>query len=163
MEQLNEGELFVMELQRHRWEQLRQCSDEWRQDVPEILMSLGSAQNDKEASDAYLRLEGACFPQRLVTESCVAIVSCLLAALSLRPSDWVRGWAIEALRGIVGGEPIASEIEVGNDSLMDDCHAAAKDGLWLLYGLLPILAGPDLENLRLILAELDPDRSSHVA
>lgn len=163
MERVDEGDLFEMELRRHRWDLLRQCSEEWRQDVPEILTVLRSAVNDKEASEAYFRLEGACFPQRLVTESCVAVVSCLLAALSLRPSDWVQGWAIEALRGIVGGEPIASELEIGNDSLMDDCRVAAKDGLWLLYGLLPVLVGPDRENLHLILRELDPDRSSGVA
>jgi len=126
-----ESDLFERELRHHRWDQLRQCSDEWRQDVPEILTSLGRAQSEKEASDAYFRLEGACFPQRLVTESCVAVVSCLLAALSLRPSDVVRGWILEALRGIVCGEPIASELAVGNDGLMDDCRVAAKDGLWL--------------------------------
>lgn len=162
MERVNEDDFFQVELGRHDWDLLRQCSDEWRQDVPEILTALSVAATETEASQAYFRLEGACFPQRLITESCVAVVSCLLAVLSLRPSDWVQGWAIEALRGIVGGEPIASEVEIGNDTLLNDCHTAARDGLWLLYGLLRDRVGPDRENLRLILAELDPDRASDV-
>lgn len=151
-------DLFNSELGLHPWDDLRQCSEQWRQDVVAILTDLRAAQSEAEASEAYFRLEGACFPQRNITESCSAVVSCLLAGLAARPPGFVTGWMLEALRGIIGGQPIESEIERGNLSLMEDCRRAATPGLWLLLGLVPQCSGPDLENLLLVLSELDPTR-----
>lgn len=152
--------LFNQELRRHDWGRLRQSSTTCRQDLPEILWELATAGTERDARAAYFRLEGACFPQRLVTESCVGVVSCLLAVLAGDPPDFVRGWVLEALRGIICGEPIDSEIEVGNAVLMSDCVEAAGAGLWLLMRFFRESSGADLENLRLIVSVVDADRSN---
>jgi len=158
MVQLDEFELFDREVRRYDWDQLRQASEDWRKDVPGLLVDLVHAETEADASDAYFRLEGGCFPQRLVTESCVAIVSCLLAMLAAKPPAFVVTWALEALRGILGGEPIQSEIQAGSESLMEDCRDAAKPGIWLLRGMISECPGPALKSLQRVLAEIDPDR-----
>ena len=151
---------FEIEVRRFPWEELRQCSDKWRQDVPTLLNELITAPDESAASAAYFRLEGACFPQRLVTESCVAVVSCLCAALSDRPEEFVGAWIIEALRGIVCGEPIRSEVDRGNDALMDSCRLAGLQGYWLLRQLATHSDGPELDNLERILLQLDKARGA---
>ncbi|MEM9202829.1 MAG: hypothetical protein AAGC53_14280 [Actinomycetota bacterium] len=67
---------------------------------------------------------------------------------------------MEALRGIVGGEPIHTEVAVGNSSVVHDCIDTARAGLWLLLSLREQLAAADLANLHEVLAVLDAERAS---
>jgi hypothetical protein len=126
--------------------------------VPALVRALARAQTETEAERAYFGLEGACFPQRLVTQSCVALVSSLLAALASEDVGvTVRAWLVEAIRGIVGGTPLKDEVDAGNAAVVERCRKACLRGVWLLYGLYETTQGEERLNLAKILTLVDDE------
>lgn len=147
------------EIGRQQWDDLRQLLPDRRNDLPKLLRELAAAEDWEASSDAHMWLETACFPQFNVSESCLAVVPCLLALLADRPHAPVRANAIQALYGILCGEALRGEVEAGNPAVVEECRHLADSGLWLLRSLSGKVDGWEAELLQALLGRLEQARS----
>ncbi|NUT52907.1 MAG: hypothetical protein HOV94_37315 [Saccharothrix sp.] len=130
----------------------------WKDDraaqTGDSLAGLLSAREEDEATGFYWKLENVVVVQGQLFEAAPAAVSVLLAGLAGPLSKAARGWALELLFQLVAGESDESAVERGNPDLGPRCRAVAREGLWLLYGL---VGGPYDEEARQILERVDGD------
>lgn len=146
--------LVEAELGRHDWSALPVMY--WEEDrasrTGESLAGLLSAREEDEATGFYWKLENVVVVQGQLFEAAPAAVSVLLAGLAGPLSKPAGAWALELLFQLVAGESDESAVERGNPDLGPRCRAAAREGLWLLYGS---LGGPYDEEARRILERVD--------
>ncbi|WP_326611938.1 hypothetical protein OIE62_17325 [Streptomyces scopuliridis] len=81
-------------------------------------------------------------------------VPVILAALAEDLPPFVRGHLLTTLWQLVTGESHLSESEAGEPELEEECCAAAREGIWLLYR--EAVSG-DTETALDILEFVDPD------
>ncbi|MEU4214079.1 hypothetical protein [Actinoplanes sp. NPDC026623] len=82
-------------------------------------------------------LRGRLESQSMVYEIALPATGVILAAFAGgRPAQWVEDEFVTALHNILYGEPHRSELDLGNDDLVDRCVERARDGIWGLYASL---------------------------
>jgi hypothetical protein len=112
------------------WSRLRSV-DGTGDRVHRALQSLLSAKSADVATTAYWEVENHAFVQGElfeVAESCAAVL--ISSLLDDRPR-WVRIAALELMFQILGGH--ASTSQATPEDIVQRCHRAVRDGLWLLY------------------------------
>ena len=91
----------------------------------------------------------------MVYEVALPALDVILAGYAEHPPVWVESEFLNALHGIILGEPHESEMELGNGDLVDRCRERARDGIWVLYARLSTFNADFLMD---ILEELDTDK-----
>lgn len=120
------------------WSQVR-CALGGSEGVPVALASLAAAASEKEATEAYWKLDNVVVVQGSVFEAGPLVVEPLIrmVASSVGP---VRRWSLELLLQMLGGWTEPAELErIGRD-LVQECRARAMAGLEVFYA---ITAGED--------------------
>jgi hypothetical protein len=141
-----------LEIGRHDWSSYRSPAS-GGPSTPDVFLGLLNAENAEDAVGVSLeyRLE----VQSMVYEVALPALDVILAAYSEEPPVWVESELLNALHGIILGEPHRSELELGNSDLVDRCIQRARDGLWVLYARLSRFNADFLID---ILDVLDSDR-----
>ncbi|QNE77748.1 hypothetical protein F0344_26945 [Streptomyces finlayi] len=124
--------LAEIEIGRIRWEDFRTLGDRSNA-VPGALRRLFAAAGEDEVMGVYWELENVVVVQSQLHSAALPTVSVLLAALLDEMSADARDAVVELLLQIVMGESAKDEIALGNTNLGDQCRAAARNGLWLVY------------------------------
>jgi hypothetical protein len=123
-----------IELARHDWGSFR-APLHGGPPVPEIFSRMLDGGNANESIGYSLdeRLE----TQSMVYEIALAATGVILAAFAGgRLAQWVEDEFITALHNILYGEPHHTELDLGNDDLVDRCVEKARDGVWGMYASL---------------------------
>lgn len=123
-----------IELARHDWGSFR-APMHGGPAVPEIFSRMLDGGNAGESIGYSLRerLE----TQSMVYEIALPATGVILAAFAGgRLAEWVEDEFITVLHNILYGEPHFTELELGNDDLVDRCVEKARDGIWGLYASL---------------------------
>ncbi|WP_299542243.1 hypothetical protein [uncultured Streptomyces sp.] len=124
--------LAEIEIDRIRWEDFRTL-DGRANEVPRALRRLFAAGGEDEVMGAYWELENVVVVQGKLHSAALPTVSVLLAGLLDEMSADARDAVVELLLQIVTGESDKDEVALGNADLGDQCRAAARNGLWLVY------------------------------
>jgi hypothetical protein len=153
--------IFEKELGMHNWNDMRQAHDlasSDRTDVAGLLGALKVASSEAKAEELYWGLELSCFPSFLLTETCRSVVVCVFAMLAdddMHQS--ARIWSIEVLHNILSGSPHEVEIDAGMSEIVEQCEAACRDGIWMLYLLYRRASGHEKRMLKAVLEMVDTD------
>ncbi|WP_433793704.1 hypothetical protein [Actinoplanes sp. CA-252034] len=141
-----------IEVRRHDWAAYRApvSSGPSIPDVFQRLLDAGSAEEAAGFSLEY-RLE----VQSMVYEVALPALDVMLAAYVEDLPNWVESEFLNALHGIILGEPHRSELDLGNFDLVERCVQRARDGIWTLYARLSKFNADFLID---ILDEIDTDR-----
>lgn len=115
-----------VEINRHNWEYLRVFAGNAK-NLPGALRQLAYAITESEADAAFRLIEGAISDQGLLSESCLAVSSCLVHAL-WRCSDVAEGRILELLAIVAGGSDILSEDSPIGDAGITGCMEVIKLG-----------------------------------
>ncbi|MEI8379588.1 MAG: hypothetical protein WCJ09_05640 [Planctomycetota bacterium] len=127
--------LVECELQRVDWSQFMEANGP-ATNIPDTFRRLLSARTPEDANAAYWEIENHAFVQGGLFEASLPLVPVILSALvdMNRPRN-TRIQLLEILYHIVSGVPHLDEVARGLHGLGDQCKAAARDGLWVLYSI----------------------------
>ncbi|MFB6983139.1 hypothetical protein [Streptomyces scopuliridis] len=141
-----------IELARHDWAALRCGCHESGAHLPETFTRLLEARSVEET--AGYGLAGHLEEQSMLFQVAPHAVPVILAALTEDLPAYVRGHLLTTLWQLVTGESHRSESEAGEPELEEECCAAAREGIWVLYR--EAVSG-DTETALDILEFVDPD------
>lgn len=152
-------ELVELEVARYDWDSLRCGCGGTAAHVAGELLALARAGAEDEAR--FEVLDGHIMTPEVLLEPALPVVSVALAALAGPASAPARLAFLETLLLIVSAEGQPAELALAGRDLPGECRAAARGGLWLLYG--EVFSGRSVgassyayEALTII--EEDPDR-----
>jgi hypothetical protein len=129
--------VFELELKRINWAALRASNGRHAGTVPDALRALAGATTEKEADDAYWRLDNFIVLQGAVFEAAEYVVQPLIQVLCGHATV-VRRYALDLLIEITGAAAYVdpSEVERGNSKLVNRCRERAREGVGVVYWLL---------------------------
>ncbi|MEU8186714.1 hypothetical protein [Micromonospora carbonacea] len=142
------------ELERISWDDFRAPNGSGVA-VAEIFRRLFDAEQEGDVEGCGL--EQQLEVQSMVFEVALPAVGVILAAFAEEIPAWLEMDLLNALHSVLMGEPHYSEIENGNEDLVDRCVESARGGLWVMYArlskrnydvLLDILGEADLGGAR---------------
>ncbi len=128
--------LVEAELASVNWSSLRIIQGRDPARIPDAVRRLLLADTEATAEEAYWELDNRVVVQGQLFEAAKYVVPVLLAGLAGRLSTPARRAVADLLVEICSGAPDASEVALGENQLDQECRAVAREGLWLLYGLL---------------------------
>lgn len=139
------------------WESLRACGG-GAEGVGDALLELTHAKSADEAEEAYWRLENRIVVQGSVYQSAAPAVTVLVAALHDELSDPALIKVLDLLYQILTGAPDPVEVADGNGSLIEECIARARLGLWGLLRRFALEQRPALRDaFEDVLQAIDPN------
>jgi hypothetical protein len=154
--------LLEREVERHDWAGMRCGCGRSAEHVAADLLRL--ARSGEASGLSVQTFDGHLYSPAALFEPSVPVVSVILAALADDISVYARTKLVVLLAYLVSGEATAMEPHQEGRDLVEECVAAARDGIWLLYA--EMLSGrsvPAASNAyeALELIEEDEDRLAH--
>ncbi|WP_147454999.1 hypothetical protein [Saccharothrix australiensis] len=129
-------ELFELELGRYDWAAMRCGCDrsELAGHLPEILRRAAAAATPKEARELWNAIDYHLLPAgHVLAEPSLPTLHVLLAALADGVPERSRAEILHLILALIGDNgQVASPVFAGR-SLVDECRAAARAGLWIFY------------------------------
>jgi len=156
-------ELVEVEARRYNWGALGCGCLSTAAHLGTELVELARAQNAAEASQYHI--EDHILRAVYLTAPAVPTASVVLAALTGDISDAARHVFFDLLLALAAGEGTALDPDLAGRDLVEECRAAIRNGLWILYAevMHPVsvdTASNAFETLSLV--EEDPDRLDRV-
>ncbi|MBT6485017.1 MAG: hypothetical protein HOK71_10125 [Planctomycetaceae bacterium] len=125
-------------------------------DVGQALRELLSAEDPDSAGTAYWKLENHVVAQGSVFQAAEAVTRVLVSAFANDRPEFVKIAILDLLYQILTGEPDTSEVELGNQELVQRCRLRAREGLWLFFRELEIPGDAAADVLNAITNDNDP-------
>lgn len=124
-------ELVEIEIARHDWASMvcgcGRSGAHLADDLPHLVSAKTAAEVHNRRLDRHLHNVG------LLMEPAPAVVSVFLAALADEAAPAVRDHVVETISDLVLGEGTSNEVRDTSRDLVEECRAAARPGIWIIY------------------------------